>query len=88
VAAGIQELVLITELLEPITVAEVAQAVIQIQLLAVQDIKALLLYDIEIDKEKYGNAIKFNSQRHRISKSTSRHNCTTTRVANSRHAEI
>ena len=41
--AVIQEQVLITELLAPITVVGVAQAVIQIQLLAVQDIKVSLL---------------------------------------------
>ena len=66
----------------------VAPAVILTQVPVEVDIKVLLLYDIEIDKEKYGNAITFNSQRHRISKSTSRHNCTTSRISNSRHAEV
>jgi hypothetical protein len=51
-AAVIQEQVLITELLLPITVVVAAQVAILIRLLADQDIKALSLYDIEIDKGK------------------------------------
>jgi hypothetical protein len=51
-AAVIQEQVLITELLLPITVAVAALVAILIRVLADQDIKVLLLYDIEISKGK------------------------------------